>query len=280
DFDGWLRGRPEEPFFVKNLENVQGDERDAMMISVGYGRDAKGAVSMNFGPLNQAGGERRLTVVITRARRRCVVFTNLTADDLDLRRAGGAGVRAFKAFLAFAQDGQLELKPGAPREVDPEFEVQVAAALRRAGYALEAEVGSGGYRIDLAVLDSATPGRYRVGIGLDGPRYQSARWARDRDRLRQSVLEGLGWRLHRIWSADWIRNREESLRRCVAAIEASKKERPRASSGGPKPTVIDRGAQAPAGQPVKEYEFAKVGAAIGDTHLADVPTQTVAQFIG
>lgn len=281
DFDAWVRGHPEEPFFVKNLENVQGDERDAMFISVGYGRDSKGAVSMNFGPLNQAGGERRLNVLITRSRRRCVVFTNLSAEDLDLRRAGGAGIRAFKAFLTFAKDGHLEQKPGATREVDPEFEVQVAAALKRAGYTLEVEVGSGGYRIDLAVVDPSTPGRYLLGIEFDGPRYQSARWARDRDRLRQSVLDGLGWKLHRIWSADWLKNREESLRRCIAAIEASKKERARAPVKPAKTSAtIDRDSQAPAGAAVAEYRTAKVAAKIGDTHLAEVPTQSVAQFIG
>jgi len=281
DFDAWVRGRPEEPFFVKNLENVQGDERDAMFISVGYGRDAKGAVSMNFGPLNQSGGERRLNVLITRARRRCVVFTNITAEDLDLRRAGGAGVRAFKAFLEFARNGRLEQKPGAPREVDPEFEIQVAAALRRAGYTLEAEVGSGGYRIGLAVVDPETPGRYLLGIEFDGPRYQGARWARDRDRLRETVLEGLGWTLHRIWSADWLRNREEALNRCVAAIEASKRARAQAPVKAARPaTTIDRTSQVPAVAAVGEYRTAKVRAEIGDTHLAEVPTSSIAQFLG
>jgi very-short-patch-repair endonuclease len=280
DFDAWVRGHPDEPFFVKNLENVQGDERDAMFISVGYGRDAKGAVSMNFGPLNQSGGERRLNVLITRARRRCVVFTNITAEDLDLRRAGGAGIKAFKAYLTFAKSGQLEQKPGAPREVDPEFEVQVAAALRRAGYTLEAEVGSGGYRIDLGVVDPNVPGRYLLGIEFDGPRYQGARWARDRDRLRETVLGGLGWKLHRIWSADWLRNREEALKRCVAAIEASKRERAQAPAKAKSATTIDRTAQVPSAAAVEEYKSAKVRADIGDTHLAEVPTQSIAQFIG
>ena len=282
DFDAWLRTHPEEPFFVKNLENVQGDERDAMFISVGYGRDAKGTVSMNLGPLNQAGGERRLNVLITRSRRRSIVFTNLTADDLDLRRAGGAGIRAFKAFLTFAKEGRLEQKSGATREGDPEFEVQVASALRRAGYALAAEVGSGGYRIDLAVVDPQSPGRYLLGIEFDGPRYQTARWARDRDRLRETVLDHLGWKLHRIWSADWLKNREDCLRRCVAAIEASRQERsalpaPPAPRG---PVGIDRTAQVPAATAIEEYKTAKVAAAIGDTHLAEIPTPSVAQFIG
>ncbi len=280
DFDAWVRGHPDEPFFVKNLENVQGDERDAMFISVGYGRDAKGAVSMNFGPLNQSGGERRLNVLITRARRRCVVFTNITAEDLDLRRAGGSGIKAFKAYLTFAKSGVLEQKPNSPREVDPEFEVQVAAALRRAGYTLEAEVGSGGYRIDLGVVDPTSPGRYLLGIEFDGPRYQGARWARDRDRLRETVLGGLGWKLHRIWSADWLRNREDALKRCVAAIEGSKKERAQAPAKTKSVTTIDRTAQVPAVAAVVEYKTAKVRADIGDTHLAEVPTQSIAQFIG
>jgi len=280
DFDAWIRGNKEEPFFVKNLENVQGDERDVMLISVGYGRDAKGQVSMNLGPLNQAGGERRLNVLITRARRRCVVFTNLTADDLDLRRAGGAGIKAFKSFLAFAKAGKLDVVAGEKPEVHSEFEAQVHAALKRAGYTVEAHVGSGGYRIDLAVVDPQSSGRYLLGVECDGVRYHSARWARDRDRLRESVLRGLGWSLHRIWSADWHRNREEALRRCVAAIEASKAVRPTPQGGGgSKSGTIERTAQAPESAPVTPYKPAKVAADLGDTHLAEVPTETVAQFI-
>ncbi len=280
DFDAWIRGNKEEPFFVKNLENVQGDERDVMLISVGYGRDAKGQVSMNLGPLNQSGGERRLNVLITRARRRCVVFTNLTADDLDLRRAGGAGIKAFKSFLAFARAGKLDVAAGEKLEVHSEFETQVHAALKRAGYTVEAHVGSGGYRIDLAVVDPQTPGRYLLGIECDGARYHSARWARDRDRLREAVLRGLGWNLHRIWSADWYRNREEALRRCVAAIEASKAAKPKLQAGGGmKSGTIERTAQAPESAPVTPYTPAKVAADLGDTHLAEVPTGTVAQFI-
>jgi very-short-patch-repair endonuclease len=279
DFDTWVRGNPEEPFFVKNLENVQGDERDVMLISVGYGRDAKGAVSMNLGPLNQSGGERRLNVLITRARRRCVVFTNLTADDLDLKRAGGAGIKAFKSFLAYAKAGRLEPSSKEKKEVESDFETQVLAALKRAGYQVETQVGSGGYRIDLAVVDPATPGRYLLGIECDGAHYHGARWARDRDRLRETVLRGLGWRLHRIWSADWFRNREECLQRCIAAIEASKAAKPAPAAPVARPGKIERGSQAPEIPPVTPYASAKVAASLGDTHLADVPTETVAQFI-
>jgi very-short-patch-repair endonuclease len=279
DFDAWIRGNPEEPFFVKNLENVQGDERDVMLISVGYGRDAKGAVSMNLGPLNQAGGERRLNVLITRARRRCVVFTNLTADDLDLRRAGGAGIKAFKSFLAYAKAGRLEMAAKETKAVDSEFEAQILAALKRAGYQVETEVGSGGYRIDLAVLDPATPGRYLLGIECDGAHYHDARWARDRDRLREAVLRGLGWNLHRIWSADWYQNREECLRRCIAAIEGSKSAKAVSAAPTSRPAAFERGSQTPETPAVTPYAAAKVAASLGDTHLADLPTETVAQFI-
>ncbi len=219
DLDAWVNAEREEPFFIKNLENVQGDERDVMLISVGYGRDADGAVSMNFGPLNQAGGERRLNVLITRAKLHCLVFTNLKADDLDLRRAPGPGVAALKAFLAYAAERPVE--EGA-RAAGEGFEEELRKALLGAGLAVDAGVGGGGYRLDLAVLDPKDPGRCLLGIETDGTRYQEARWARDRDRLRDSVLRGLGWRVHRIWSADWFRSRSEALRRCLEAVAQAK----------------------------------------------------------
>ena len=191
-----------EPFFVKNLENVQGDERDVIFISVGYGRTADGFVAMAFGPLNAEGGERRLNVLMTRARVRCEVFTNLTAHDIDLGRASSRGVRALKTFLAYAAGGPL---PGASRNGDAPnspFEAAVFEALRGAGCAARAGVGS----LDLALAAPDRPGRYLLGIEGDGATYQSARSARDRDRLRPQVLEGLGWRLHRVWSTDWFRD--------------------------------------------------------------------------
>ncbi len=278
ELDRFVNGAREEPFFVKNLENVQGDERDVMMISVGYGRDAEGAVSMNFGPLNQAGGERRLNVLITRARRQCAVFTNLSPDDLDLRRAPGAGVRAFKAFLAFARDGKLDLPAGAERGPLGDFEAQARAALARKGYEVHAQVGSGGTLLDLAVADPASPGRYLLGIECDGPRYQGARWARDRDRLRDAVLRDLGWGLHRIWSADWHRSREEALRRLVEAIE-----RPRGSSPEPPapaaPVKRDSRIPPPGPGAVPAYAPARVEARLGETHLAEVDRGDLAEFV-
>jgi very-short-patch-repair endonuclease len=276
ELDRLVNDEGEEPFFVKNLENVQGDERDVMLVSVGYGRDGQGQVSMNFGPLNQAGGERRLNVLITRARRQCVVFTNLRADDLDLKRAPGEGVRAFKAWLAFAEKGRLEAVAAEAVET-PEFESQVRAALAKEGFEVESQVGSGGYRLDLALVDPAAQGRYVLGLETDGARYQSARWARDRDRLRQAVLRGLGWSVHRIWCADWFRNRGEALRRCREAAGRSKA--PEAGPRAPIPAV-KRGTQPPPGrEPVPAYVPARVEARLGDEHLANIGARDLAEFL-
>jgi very-short-patch-repair endonuclease len=203
---------------------VQGDERDVVFISVGYGRDQHGAVSMNFGPLNREGGERRLNVLISRARRRCEVFTNLRSDDIDLGRTDARGVAAFKRYLQYADTGVLEMDEATGREPDSPFEVAVASALRELEHRVEYQIGVGGFRIDLAVVDPERPGRYLLGIECDGATYHSARTARDRDRIRQSVLEGLGWRIHRVWSTDWFRDPRRELERVAASIERAKAE--------------------------------------------------------
>ena len=214
---------PEEPFFVKNLENVQGDERDIIFISVGYGREANGRLTMNFGPLNQDGGERRLNVLITRARRRCEVFTNLAADDIDLSHTDARGVKVLKRYLKYADTGELDDMPEPTgREADSPFEKEVAYSLRKLGCQIEHQVGSAGYFIDLGIKDPERPGRYLLGIECDGATYHSAQSARDRDRIRQQVLEGLGWRIHRIWSTDWFRNPDGELRKAAKAIKAAK----------------------------------------------------------
>lgn len=193
---------PHEPFFVKNLENVQGDERDVIFISIGYGRTLEGFLAMNFGPLNRPGGERRLNVLISRARRRCEVFTSLTADDIDTTRTPSAGVAALKTFLHYAQTGLIETSAPTGRPADSDFEEQVRRELSAHGYTVHAQVGCAGFFIDLAVVDPDQPGRYLLGIECDGASYHSARSARDRDRLRQNVLDGLGWCIYRIWPTD------------------------------------------------------------------------------
>ncbi|WBA41269.1 DUF3320 domain-containing protein [Hymenobacter canadensis] len=212
-----------EPFFIKNLENVQGDERDVILISIGYGRTKDGYLSMSFGPLNGEGGERRLNVLITRAKQRCEVFTNLTADDLDLSRTRARGVAALKTFLNFAQHGRLNQNEETGREMESPFEEAVYRALSARGYQLRPQIGSQGFYLDLAVVDPEQPGRYVLGIECDGAMYHSARSARDRDRLRQQVLEAVGWRLHRIWSTDWFRDPARETERAVQAIEEARR---------------------------------------------------------
>ena len=218
----FFNAHPQEPFFVKNLENVQGDERDVVFISIGYGRDTNGKLTMNFGPVNKKGGERRLNVLITRARQRCEVFTNLTADDIDPGPANPSGIVALKRYLKYAQTGECDIPEGTGKPPDSPFEEEVADTLRGLGFQVDHQIGSAGYFIDLGVKDPERLGRYLLGVECDGATYHSAQSARDRDRIRQQVLEGLGWRIHRIWSTDWFRNPERELRKAAEAIEAAK----------------------------------------------------------
>ncbi|WFP64076.1 MULTISPECIES: DUF3320 domain-containing protein [unclassified Mesorhizobium] len=224
DTEEFFHAHPSEPFFVKNLENVQGDERDVIMISVGYAKNAQGYMAMRFGPLGAEGGERRLNVLISRAKRSCEVFASITDEDIDLERGKGKGIFAFKLFLHYARTGRISLAQVTVREMDSIFVEQVANALIEMGYQVHAQVGIAGFFIDLAVADPERPGRYILGIECDGAEYHSSRSARDRDRLRQSVLEDHGWIIHRIWSADWFQRPREQLERTILAIEAARKE--------------------------------------------------------
>ncbi len=196
-----------EPVFVKNLENVQGDERDVILFSICYGPDESGKVAMNFGPLNRDGGERRLNVAITRAKHEVLVFSGLRADQIDLTRTRARGVRDLKYFLDYADRGPKALIAATTahgmEQADSELEKMVADRIRKAGYDVHHQVGCSAYRVDLAVVDPAAPGRYLLGIECDGATYHRAATARDRDKLRQMILAGLGWRLHRIWSTEW-----------------------------------------------------------------------------
>lgn len=212
-----------EPVFIKNLENVQGDERDVILFSICYGPDAEGRVSINFGPLNRDGGERRLNVAITRARSEVRVYSTLKAEQIDLSRSRAQGVRDLKCFLDYAERGPVALSQATTLkggdEFDSPFEKAVCQKLRDRGHQVHTQVGCSGYRIDLAILDPDAPGRYLLGIECDGANYHSAKTARDRDRLREAVLVGLGWQLHRVWSSDWWVNPEECLSKIDAAIE-------------------------------------------------------------
>lgn len=220
--DAYFSANKDEPYFVKNLETIQGDERDVILISVGYGRASDGRLSQNFGPLNSDGGERRLNVLITRARESCVVFANFRAADLKTAGDSPVGVRAFKCFLEYAETGNLPVEHESLRDSDSPFEDSVYAFLCEKRYEVRKQVGCSSFWIDLAVVDPQSLGRYLIGIECDGAMYHSSRVARDRDRLRQQVLEGLHWKLHRVWSTDWYRNREQTQRRLIEAIELAK----------------------------------------------------------
>ena len=218
--ENFFAAHPNEPFFIKNLENVQGDERDVIMISIGYGRTEDGKVPMSFGPLNNEGGERRLNVLITRAKMRCEVFTNITSEDLKLTDSSRFGIRALKSFLYFAQFAKLNEPEIAIAENRP-FEDEVAAQLTKAGFTIRSKVGSAGFYLDLAVVDPENPGRYLLGIECDGKSYASAKSATDRDRLRTQVLELFGWNIYRVWSTDWYRNPAQESQRLIEAIKTA-----------------------------------------------------------
>lgn len=246
----------DEPVFVKNLENVQGDERDVMLFSIGYGPDRQGRVYMRFGPLGRPGGDRRLNVAITRARRELIVFSTLRPEQIDLSRVRWDGVRHLKTFLDYAARGTRAIDEavtlGAARDFDSPFEADVCQALTARGWNLVPQVGCSGYRIDLGVLDPEEPGRFLAGIECDGATYHRAATARDRDRLREEVLRGLGWEILRIWSSDWWQFRERELDRIQGELERLLRaprepvtvEPPEAPAAGAAQAVVAAGAEA------------------------------------
>jgi very-short-patch-repair endonuclease len=223
-----------EPVFVKNLENVQGDERDVILFSVCYGPDSQGKVSVNFGPLNRDGGQRRLNVAITRARQEVVVFTSLSPEQIDLSRTTKVGVHHLRAFLEYAERGTQALKEqvrfAGGGEQEAPFEEHLAEVLTARGYRVRRRVGCSEYRIDLAIEDPENPGQYLLGIECDGASYYGAKTARDRDKLREEVLRGLGWRLHRVWAPEWWQDQEGEMQRLQAAVEGARTE-PMAGAG-------------------------------------------------
>jgi very-short-patch-repair endonuclease len=209
-----------EPFFVKNLENVQGDERDVIFISTVYGPDAATGVVMNrFGPINGINGHRRLNVLFTRAKHRVELFTSMQPSDIKTGEGTQPGVDALQAYLEYAETGQLEAGQATGRPPDSDFEKMVREMLEQAGYKVIPQLGVAGYFIDLVVKHPHRSG-YLLGIECDGATYHSGRSVRDRDRLRQTVLERLQWRIYRIWSTDWFHDPREEFKRLLGHIEA------------------------------------------------------------
>ncbi len=224
--DAALDPEREEPLFVKNLENVQGDERDVILFSICFGPDSEGRVAMNFGPLNKAGGARRLNVAVTRSRRETMIFASLRAEDIDLGRVSKeGGVGDLKAYLDFAERGLGALTGGTTSDgtaaSEQSIEQALAEALRARGHEVDLAVGSSDYRLDLAVRDPRDPTRHILGIACDGASYRQASSVRDRDLLRRDVLAGLGWRLERVYSLEWWQEPKRVLARLEKAISAA-----------------------------------------------------------
>ncbi len=224
DFDRYISAAEsaKEPFFIKNLENVQGDERDVMFVSICYGKNPEGKLYKKFGPINRKGGERRLNVLFTRARLRCVLFSNFTATDMKVEDHEAMGLKVFKAFLDYAQNRSFSRKEHLNSAVESPFESVVKSALEKEGFEVHSQIGSAGYFVDLAISHPEQKGRYMLGIECDGVTFNSSRSIRERDRLRQVVLEGLGWQIYRIWSADWFRQPALELKKLLDFIAVIK----------------------------------------------------------
>lgn len=213
-----------EPVFVKNLETVQGDERDIILLGTCYGPTSSDseAMSMNFGPLNRDGGERRLNVAISRSKEEMIVFTSFVPSMINLNRTSARAVRDLKHFLEFADRGPRALAEAVMGSVggyDSPFEEAVANRLQDKGWEVVPQVGVSRFRIDLGIVHPDRPGDFLVGVECDGATYHSAATARDRDKVRAAVLEGLGWKLLRIWSTDWFVNQEQEVERVVTALQ-------------------------------------------------------------
>jgi very-short-patch-repair endonuclease len=278
DLEQFFGEDQDEPFFVKNLENVQGDEREVIFLAIGYGPDETGRVALRFGPLNRQGGERRLNVAVTRARQRMTVVSSMHAHDIDLSRTRARGVELLRAYLDYAERGAVALT-GAISGVggqgfDSPFEQEVYEELSRRGLTVHPQVGCSAFRIDLAIVDPKTPSRYLLGVECDGATYHSSATARDRDRLRQEVLESLGWHICRIWSTDWLRDRDNQVQRVRAALEKAQRE------GVPAPQVsVPSKPEQPTEVQPPQAGAGDVTKALSYQSIEDVPEPTLREVV-
>lgn len=239
-------GRPER-FFIKNLERVQGDERDVIILSVGYGKNRTGNLPLNFGPILSAGGRRRLNVAVTRAKQKVTVVSSFLSSDIDSTKVRpGTGLEFLKNYLEYAQSGGSLFSYGElTTEPMNAFELDVYEALTASGIKLVPQLGCSSFRIDFAVCHPASPGKYVLAIECDGASYHSGYTARDRDRLRQQQLEKLGWMFHRIWSTDWFLRRQEEIERTIQAYRKAVQKSESNGSAAPPPSSKPNSAAPP-----------------------------------
>ena len=252
EMEDFFRETRDEPFFVKNLENVQGDERDHIILGVGYAFDAEGKFAMRFGPLNLQGGERRLNVAVTRARQHVIVISSVHAANIDLRRAQSVGARRLRAYLEYAEGGFRSVRNkvvgGSRRHSEFAFEAAVERELRSQGFDIRGRGGGRDSSPDLMLVDPKDPGRYVLGIDCDGENYRRWPTARDRDRLRPQVLEALEWRICRVWSTDWVRDPSRPIERITVALRD-------ALSGATETPTLSAGGTSPPPESIKEEEI-------------------------
>ena len=222
-FEDFFNEEKDEPFFIKSLENVQGDERDTIIFSIGYAKSPTGVFRNAFGPLSNQGGERRLNVAITRAKYDIKLVGSIQPQDINIDKINYYGPKMLRSYIDYAKYGVKALyqETNASNEIvfDSPFEEAVYDFIVKSGYSVDTQVGCSGYKIDLAIKHPTLSGVYVLGIECDGASYHSARTARERDRLRQDVLEKMGWKLYRIWSTDWLNNNKAECENLKKAIE-------------------------------------------------------------
>lgn len=216
----------QEPLFIKNLENVQGDERDVILFSICYGPDSEGKLSMNFGPINREGGWRRLNVAVSRARYEMKVFATLTSDQIDITRTASEGVAGLKAFLVYAERGKTALPIRSSHQLRGEssFENVLAAKIEALGYQVHTNIGCSDFKIDIGIVNPLNSSEYLLGIMCDGYNYNNAKTPRDREIVQKDVLSMLGWTIHKVWSMDWWENPQRTIQQIVEAIERAKNQ--------------------------------------------------------
>ncbi|MBP3879312.1 MAG: hypothetical protein J6D46_03250, partial [Lachnospiraceae bacterium] len=226
ELDAWAN-TGEDPLFVKNLENVQGDERDVILFSIGYGPDERGRISMNFGPINQTGGGKRLNVAFSRARVTMTIFSSIYSTDLRVTENSPEGLVAFRDFLRFAEGHDLHAESG--EAADAGYAAagilqSICTAITEQGFECVPMVGHSDFHVDIAVVDPYDPAKYLMGILLDGDGYRQTKNTRDREVAQIGVLKNLGWELYRVWAIDWWDNREKVLRKLISRLEELRAE--------------------------------------------------------